>query len=467
MAQEVIRTVSPSTNKVILEREGTTIEEARRVASDSKDAFNNWKKLSLQDRQNLIVKALDIIQERKEELGREITEQMGRPIAYSAKEIDTMQKRAKYLLDISNEALEDIPGLPEAGFKRYLKKEPIGPVLIVFAWNFPYLILVNALIPALLAGNSVILKPSPQTPLVGDRIAEIFTEAGLPKGVLQVVQSGDPKMLKELSLLPEIQLISFTGSTAVGLTLREWTSSRIIPLNLELGGNDPAYVRPDADLKYVAAQLVDGAVFNSGQSCCAVERIYVHAAVHDAFVKEVQEELKQYKLGDPMDKSTNVGPVISQAAVRSINQQIEDALARGAVDATPKNSTFENPPKDGNYVPPRLLLNTNHEMQVMKYETFGPVIPVSKVASDEEAVRLMNDSDYGLTASVWTKDISKGEELIQELEAGTVFVNRCDYPSPDLAWTGWKDSGLGCTLGPRGFDAFFKLKSNHVKEIQA
>ncbi|OAA64733.1 Aldehyde/histidinol dehydrogenase [Niveomyces insectorum RCEF 264] len=464
MSQPTIQTISPSTNKVVCEVPVTSIAEAREIAKASENAFASWRALPLAERKAVVVHALALIRDRKMELGRELSEQMGRPVAFSHKEIETMQKRADYLLDTAEEALRDIPGRAEAGFKRWIKKVPVGPVLVVFAWNFPYLIIVNALVPALLAGNTVILKPSPQTPLVGQRFAEIFAEAGLPSGVLQVVQSGDMEVLRELVAVPEIKAVSFTGSTAGGLAVREAAAGRTIPLNLELGGNDPAYVRSDADLRHVAVQLVDGAVFNAGQSCCAVERIYVHTDVHDAFVQEVQNELKTYKLGDPMDTKTTVGPVISRAAQKAINDQIGDALRKGAVDGTPQNDSFARASPDGNYVAPRLLTNVSHSMVVMQEETFGPVLPVMRVSGDNEAVKLMNDTEYGLTASVWTQDIQRGTELIEELQAGTVFVNRCDYPSPDLAWTGWNKSGLGCTLGPRGFDFFFKLKSYHVKE---
>ncbi|KAL1625878.1 hypothetical protein SLS56_007117 [Neofusicoccum ribis] len=433
---------------------------------DSQDAFLEFRKTSLSWRKSLVEKALSIIHDRKELLGRELTMQMGRPINYSTKEIDTMQKRAAYLLNICRKALADIPGIPEAGFKRWISKEPVGPCLLVFAWNFPYLIVVNSLIPALLTGNNVVLKPSPQVPLVAERLVEIFREAGFPPNVVQSIHSSCPDTLSKIVRLPEIGLIAFTGSTAGGLKLREATASRLVPLVLELGGNDPAFVRPDADLEYVAAQIVDGAVFNSGQSCCAVERVYVHADVYNSFVKEVQKELSGYRMGDPFDESTNVGPVISEAAAKAIKEHIEDALSKGASDYTPANISFEAPCK-GNYVSPRVLVNVDHSMRVMKEETFGPVIPIARVASDEEAVTLMNDGDYGLSASVWTKDIEAGEAIIQKLDAGTVFINRCDYPNPDLAWTGWKNSGLGSTLGPCGFDAFLKLKSYHIKETQA
>ncbi|KAG9956701.1 betaine aldehyde dehydrogenase 2, partial [Aureobasidium melanogenum] len=467
MTAETINTVSPSTNKSIVERRGTSLEKAKEIIRTSQVAFTSWSQTLLAERKRLVRKAMDLLQESREKLGEELSIQMGRPVAYSVKEIETMEKRAAYLFDIAEEALGPVAGKEEKGFRRHIRKEAVGPALLVFAWNFPYLILVNSLVPALLAGNTVILKPSPQIPFVGDRIVEIFRAAGLPQGVVQQIQTGSFEVLDKVVADPGIKLITFTGSTAGGLHVRAAAANRLVPIGLELGGNDPAYVRDDADLTYVAAQLVDGAVFNSGQSCCAVERVYVDEKVHDDFVREVQKELAGYTLGNPLDRSTSVGPVVSRNAQRVINEHIQDAVEKGAINVTPENESFKNAPCEGNYVVPTVLINANHTMRVMTEETFGPVLPIQKVSSDEEAVKLMNDSDYGLTASIWTKDLARGEELLEKLDAGTVFVNRCDYPSPDLAWTGWKNSGLGYTLGPRGFDLFIKLKSFHVKEIQA
>ncbi|BAE64824.1 unnamed protein product [Aspergillus oryzae RIB40] len=481
-----IRTLSPSTNKVIFEHPGTSLDEARAIAQASENAFQSYKQLSLADRKAIMVKALNIVDANKETLANELTAQMGRPIAYCTKEIDTMRKRADYLLSIADDSLKNLPGQAESGFRRFLKKEPLGVTLISTAWNYPYLITVNTLLPALLAGNTVLLRPSPQTPLLGERLVSYFHEAGLPTNVLQLLHVGSLDVLDEIVKLPQIKLVSFTGSTAGGLRLREATARRVVPVNLELGGNDPAYVRPDADIAYVAAQIVDGAVFNSGQSCCSIERVYVHADIYDNFITEVQKELStlvelllvylkitsrrtnksSYKLGDPTDKATTTGPVISKQALKNIQSHIDDALSKGAIDATPENTTFTSLPAEGNYIAPKLLTNVTHDMVTMREETFGPVIPVMRVSSDEEAVALMNDSDYGLTASVWTKDIKAGEALIEKIDAGTVYINRCDYPSPDLAWIGWKNSGLGCTLGPHAFDGFYKLKSFHIKEEQ-
>lgn len=289
---------------------------------------------------------------------------------------------------------------------------------------------MNSLIPALLAGNSVILKPSPQTPTIVEHIHNIFVAAGLPENVIQYFHCGSQAQLKSIARAPQIRLLCFTGSIAGGLSVQQAAAKRVVPVGLELGGKDPAYVRADVDVKWAAEEIVDGAVFNSGQSCCSIERVYVDEKIHDEFVRAVQDVLKGYKLGDPFDKSTNIGPVVSKKSMHTIRAHVEDALDKGATDSTPENESFASPPPDGNYVKPTLLTGVTHDMMVMNEETFGPIIPVMKVGNDQEAVRLMNDSEFGLTASIWTKEVSQGESLAEDVEAGTVFVNRCDYPSP-------------------------------------
>lgn len=290
--------------------------------------------------------------------------------------------------------------------------------------------MVNSLIPALLAGNSVILKPSPQTPTIVEHISSIFAEAGLPENVIQYFHCGSPLIIEAIVRDPKIALVCFTGSVAGGLAVQTAAADRIVNVGLELGGKDPAYIRSDVDVAWAAEEIVDGAVFNSGQSCCSLERIYVDEKIHDEFVEAVQAVLKNYKLGDPFNKETHVGPVVSKRSKEAIEAHITDALEKGAKDVTPENASFASPPPDGNYVKPTLLTNVDHKMKVMTEETFGPVIPVMKVKSDEEAIQLMNDSEFGLTASIWTKDTKKGSELAESVDAGTVFVNRCDYPSP-------------------------------------
>lgn len=324
---------------------------------------------------------------------------------------------------------------------------------------------MNTLIPALLAGNTVILKPSPQTPTVVEQVAKAFEEAGLPAGVLQYFHSGSPTVIESVVRNPLIAHVCFTGSVAGGLAVKKAAADRIVSVGLELGGKDPAYVRADVDIAWAAEQIVDGCVFNSGQSCCAVERVYVHASIHDQFVAAVQDVLRGYRLGDPFDSATHVGAVVSKRSKAVIEEQVRDALSKGATNATPTdNATFQSPPAAGNFVVPTLLTHVTHDMTVMIDETFGPLIPVMAVQDDAEAVKWMNDSEFGLTASVWTKDRAAAAALVDELEAGTVFVNRCDYPSPDLAWTGWKNSGLGYTLSRFGFDQFVKLKSYHLAD---
>ena len=298
------------------------------------------------------------------------------------------------------------------------------------AGKYPYLILVNSLIPALLAGNSVILKPSPQTPTIAEQIQEVFIEAGLPENVIQYFHCGSTRKLEQIARSPKIHLVCFTGSVAGGLQVQRAVADRVVPVALELGGKDPTYVCADVDVAWAAEEIVDGALFNSGQSCCSIERVYVADTIHDQFISEIQKVLRGYKLGDPFDPSTNLGPVISKKSAETIRHHIEDALSRGAQDMTPENASFESPPSEGNYVRPTLLTNVTHDMKIMNEETFGPVIPVMRVDNDEEAVRMMNESNLGLTASIWTSNTSAAEALAEQVEAGTVFVNRCDFPSP-------------------------------------
>ena len=467
MATETITTISPSTNKPLLTRNGLSPSDMLALGTQAQSAFTAFRKShsTLASRQAIVQKALSIIESRTDELASELTAQMGRPIAYTAKEISTALLRARYMLRISSDALAPTPGDAEAGFKRYIERLPVGVVLVIFAWNYPYLILVNSLIPIILAGNAVILKPSPQTPTIAEHMKAIFEEAGLPKGVIQYVHCGRPEDLKPLILSRDVNHVTFTGSVAGGLAVQKIAAERVdLGVGLELGGKDPSYVRGDADPTWAAEEIVDGAIFNSGQSCCAIERVYVHASVYEPFVTAAQTILAGYKLGDPAQQDTNVGPVISARAKEAILKQVADAKAQGARDETPANDTFANPPRDGNYVAPTLLTGVTHAMSVMRDETFGPVLPVMKVSGDAEAIDLMNDSPFGLTATIWTKDVPAGELLAEQVQAGTVFVNRADYPAPDLAWTGWKESGKGVTMGRWGFEQFVKLRSVHVKD---
>jgi acyl-CoA reductase-like NAD-dependent aldehyde dehydrogenase len=438
MSLEKITTISPITNKPVLTRNGLSDADLQTIPETATKAFESFRRTTLAERQKIVKAALKLLNERQDALGKEITEQMGRPIAYTPKEVTTAVMRGEYLLKISDETLKDTDGEAEKGFTRYIRKVPLGPVLILFPWNVRVAKAIITFLHAdcmrsthILAGNSVILKPSPQTPTSAEQIQQIFKEAGLPDGVLQIFHSGSIAQIEAIARSPQIQLVCFTGSVANGLAVQSAANDRVpLRVGLELGGKDPAYVRADVDIKWAAEEIVDGSIFNSGQSCCSVERVYVDEKIHDEFVSAVQEVLKGYKLGDPFDKNTHIGPVVSKRSAEAIQAHVKDALEKGAKDATPDNDTFKNPPADGNFVAPTLLTGVTHDMAVMTEETFGPVIPIMKVKDDAEAIKWMNDSQFGLTASIWTKDTSRGHELIDDVEAGTVFVNRCDYPAP-------------------------------------
>lgn len=468
MTAETITTISPINNEPIATRQGISDHDLASLPARSAKAFDSFRHTPLEQRQAIVGKALDLLEQKQDQLAKELTEQMGRPIAYTAKEVTTAVARGRYMLKISKDALADTPGETEVGFERYIRKVPLGPILILFAWNYPYLIIINSIIPALLSGDTVILKPSPQTPTVAEHLAEIFNEAGLPQDVLLHFHCGDFARIERILKAPEIELVCFTGSVAGGQAVRKAVSHSVSTrVGLELGGKDPAYIRADVDVAWAAEEIVDGAIFNSGQSCCSLERVYVDAAIHDDFIKAVQKVLAGYRLGDPFDKSTHIGPVVSTRSLETIKSHVKDALDKGAKDVTPENETFDDLPQRGNFVKPTLLINVDHSMTVMMEETFGPIIPVMKVSSDQEAVKFMNDSQFGLTASIWSKNVDRAHELAQSVDAGTVFVNRCDYPSPDLAWVGWKQSGFGQTLSKFGFDQFSKLKSFHIKHYPA
>jgi acyl-CoA reductase-like NAD-dependent aldehyde dehydrogenase len=387
---------------------------------------------------------------------------MGRPIAQSPGEIRRgLAERARYMAAIAPEALADLAVEPKAGFTRFIRLEPLGVVFVIAPWNYPFLTAVNAVVPALLAGNAVVLKHSHQTPLAAERFASALEKAGLPKHVFQALHMGH----EETELVVAggaVDFVAFTGSVPGGAAVQRAASRRFIGIGLELGGKDPAYVRADADLGHAVENLVDGAFFNSGQSCCAIERIYVHADIYDRFVEGFVALTAQYKLGDPTDAATTLGPMVRAAAADHVRGQIEEAIAKGAKPLLDERSFPQSKPGTP-YLAPQVLVNVDHSMQVMTEESFGPVIGIQKVASDEEAVRLMNDSRYGLTAAVWTEDEDAAIAIGDAIETGTWFMNRCDYLDPALAWTGVKDSGRGCTLSRLGFNAFTRPKSFHLR----
>jgi len=308
------------------------------------------------------------------------------------------------------------------------------------------------------------MKPSSQTPLAAERMAQAFLEAGLPDGVFQYLYLSHDKT-ESLTQHPEINFVCFTGSVDGGLKINQAASKHFIGLGLELGGKDPAYVRADADIDYSVETLVDGAFFNSGQSCCGIERIYVHEDIYDSFVHKFADLVRQYKLGDPSDADVTLGPMVNARSADLVRKQIAEAVDKGAmplIDA----ALFDVAKTDGPYLAPQVLVDVDHSMSVMRDESFGPVVGIMKVASDEEAIELMNDSDFGLTASVWTKDETVAIQIGNQVQTGTFFMNRCDYLDPALAWTGVKNSGRGCTLSEIGYEQLTRPKSFHLKSIE-
>jgi acyl-CoA reductase-like NAD-dependent aldehyde dehydrogenase len=365
------------------------------------------------------------------------------------------------MIDIASDALADIALEPKEGFQRFIRREPVGVVLVLSPWTYPYLASVNAVIPALVAGNSVILKVSQQTPRVAERYAAAFREAGLPDGVFQHLQASHEDVERMIAD-GRIKFISFTGSVGGGCAVQRASSRQFIANNLELGGKDPAYVRPDAQLDATIENLVDGSYFNAGQSCCAVERIYVHRDVYDSFIDGFVALTRAYRLDNPLRPETTLGPMVRTSSAEFVRAQISEAVAQGArilIEPREFPADREGTP----YVAPQVLVEVDHRMRVMTEETFGPVIGVMRVKDDEEAIALMNDSRYGLTASIWTSDVDAAIRIGDRVETGTWFLNRCDYLDPALAWTGVKDSGRGCSLSKLGYEALTRPKSFHLR----
>jgi acyl-CoA reductase-like NAD-dependent aldehyde dehydrogenase len=455
------QTISPVDGSVYAERPLAEEAEIAPALVAAEAAQAAWKRVPLSERVAICRRFTEAMLARREELGRELTWQMGRPIRYTPFEIDRMGDRATYMADAAAGALADIPLDPLEGFHRFIRREPLGIVFAIVPWNYPYLTAVNTVVPALIAGNAVILKHSPQTPLCAERMAEAFAEAGLPAGVFQFLHLGIEETQRVIRA-PEVDFVAFTGSVAVGRAVQQVAAERFIGVGLEMGGKDPAYVRADANLAHAIENVVDGAFFSSGQSCCAVERVYVHGEAYDQFIEGAVALTRQYVLGNPFDAGTTLGPLVRTSAADFVRGQVAEALRQGAcalIDETEFPASKSGTP----YLAPQILVNVDHGMRVMWEESFGPVVGIMKVDSDEEAVRQMNDSSFGLTASIWTTDQEAALRIGDELETGTVFMNRCDYLDPGLAWTGCKDSGRGCTLSRLGFDHLTRPKSYHLR----
>ena len=454
-----MKTISPIDGSVYVERAPASDQVIEQALEASVTAQPGWKKVPVAERAAICRRMADWCMANADQLGEELTWQIGRPIAQSPGEIRRgFHERVKYMSGIAEETLADLAVEKKAGFQRFIRREPLGAVLVLAPWNYPWLTSVNAVVPALLAGNTVVLKTAQQTPLVAERYRQAFAAAGLPDGAFQFLHI-DHESAARVIADPRIGFIAFTGSVGGGHAVQRAAAGRFIATGLELGGKDPAYVRSDAPLQATIENLVDGAYFNSGQSCCAVERIYVHRAVFKPFVEGFVELARQYRLGNPLERQTTLGPLVRTEAANSVRAQIRDALNKGARALLDPKADREGTP----YLAPQVLVDVDHGMAVMTEETFGPVVGIMAVASDEEAIGLMNDSRYGLTASIWTADAQAAIRIGDRVETGTWFMNRCDYLDPALAWTGVKDSGRGCTLSRLGLESFTRPKSFHLR----
>jgi acyl-CoA reductase-like NAD-dependent aldehyde dehydrogenase len=458
---ETLKTISPVDGRIYVERTLETAAGIDRALDSAQAAQRAWGSLPLADRCRILSKAVDAFVAKASDIAAEITWQMGRPIRHSPGEIRGFEERARFMLGAAADALAPVQPGDKAGFQRQIKRVPLGLVVVVAPWNYPYLTAVNAVMPALIAGNTVVLKASHQTPLCAERFFEAFAGAGVPAGVFQYLHLSHADTARLMGDA-RVASVCFTGSVSGGRAVVAATASGFATSGLELGGKDPAYVRADANLAHAIDTLTDGAFYNAGQSCCGIKRIYVAASRYEEFVAGVVDLTKKYRLGSPLDPETTIGPVVRTSAAEAVRSQVREAVGRGARQLIDE-AWFAASAPGTPYLAPQVLVGVDHSMAIMRDETFGPAVGIMKVASDEEAVRLMNDSDFGLTAAIFSADAARAEALGDALETGTVFLNRCDYLDPALAWTGVKNSGRGCTLSRIGFEQLTRPKSYHFK----
>jgi acyl-CoA reductase-like NAD-dependent aldehyde dehydrogenase len=458
---EIQKIISPIDGSVYAERPLARDAEIDTAVRAAHGALREWKAVTVAERKRYILAFLDALLAMNDDIAVELAWQMGRPVRYGG-EKGSVEERTRAMVELAEEALRPYYPPETLGFRRYITREPVGVVLVIAPWNYPYLTAVNTIVPGLLAGNAIILKHAAQTLLVGERFAEAFRRAGLPKGVFHnLVMSHE--QAEKLIGSGGIDHINFTGSVPGGRVVECASAGTFASTGLELGGKDPAYVRADAKLDHAIENLVDGSFYNSGQSCCGIERIYVDAKIHDDFVEGFAELTRKYVVGNPLDQATTLGPLVRGSSADIVRGQIEEAKRKGAkvlINMKVKGDRAGSP-----YLAPEVLTNVDHQMEVMREESFGPVVGIMKVRDDDEAVTLMNDSRYGLTASIWTRDADRAAELGTRIETGTVFMNRCDYLDPYLVWTGVKDTGRSAALSKYGFDSLTQPKSFHLRDV--
>jgi acyl-CoA reductase-like NAD-dependent aldehyde dehydrogenase len=456
------QTISPVDGSIYATRPLATDKDIDALLACATTAQRAWRSVSIAERIQICQRMVAWMVEQADPIAEELAWQMGRPVAHGPFEIRRgFQERARHMMAIADEALADDELEPKAGFQRFIRREPLGVVFVMAPWNYPFLCAVNAVVPAIVAGNAVVLKVASQTPLVAERWSAAFAAAGLSEGVFQHVHASHDAVAGMIGD-ERVGFVAFTGSVEGGHAVQHAAARRFIATGLELGGKDPAYVRADAALDRTIEELVDGSFFNAGQSCCGIERIYVDRGVYDAFVDGFVALTREYRLGSPLDSDTTLGPMVRTSAATFVREQIDEAVKQGARSLIDP-SKFDADEPGTPYMAPQVLVDVDHTMRVMTEESFGPVIGIMPVDGDDHAVALMNDSAYGLTASVWTGDADAAVRIGDRVDTGTWYLNRCDYLDPALAWTGVKDSGRGVTLSTLGFHALTRPKSFHLR----
>jgi acyl-CoA reductase-like NAD-dependent aldehyde dehydrogenase len=456
-----VKIISPIDGSVYAERPIAKDAAIDAALSAARTALPKWRATPIGERGRYMLAFLDALLSMNDDITTELAWQMGRPVRYGG-EKGGAEERTRAMVALAEEALQPYYPPEKQGFRRYIAREPLGIVMVIAPWNYPYLTSINTIVPALLAGNAVILKHAAQTLLVGERFAEAFRRAGLPKGLFHNLVLSHEQTEKLIGS-GRIDHINFTGSVAGGRAIERAASGSFASLGLELGGKDPAYVRADAKLDHAIENLVDGTYYNSGQCCCGIERIYVDASVYDDFVEGFAELTRKYVVGNPLEHATTLGPMARASFADTVRAQVAEAKRKGAKPLI--HMKVEGDASGSPYLAPEVLIDVNHQMDLMREESFGPVVGIMKVHDDDEAVTLMNDSPYGLTASIWTRDIERAAELGSRIETGTVFMNRCDYLDPYLTWTGVKETGRGTALSRLGFEALTQPKSFHLREV--
>ncbi|MGD1894305.1 MAG: aldehyde dehydrogenase family protein [Cyclobacteriaceae bacterium] len=450
--------INPATEALITTLEGDTAASAQKKYEQVRQGQPAWSQTPITERIATIARFSELLKNQADELAATLTQEMGKPLNQAHNELNGARGRIQYFVENSEKWLAEEVVTEEEGLVEKIAYEPLGVIANISAWNYPYLVGVNVFVPALIAGNAVLYKPSEYTTLTGLKIGELLHQAGVPENVFQVVVGGG-KVGQALLELP-LDGYFFTGSKRTGHYIYETVAPKMVPCQMELGGKDPLYVPNDnANVAKTAQAAAEGAFYNNGQSCCAVERVYVHQAIYDEFMEAFTQEVQQFKLGDPEEEGVFIGPLARQEQIAVLEQQVQDALDNGARLLTGGKKAD----RTGYYFEPTVLTNVNHQMQVMREESFGPIIGIQRVADDEEAVALMQDTDYGLTAAVYCDTQEKAKEILAKIDSGTAYWNCCDRVSATLPWSGRKKSGFGSTLSYQGIRTFTKPKAYHLR----